>query len=254
MKQLLTTLALVIATSMVGQSNQFEKGYYDGYCQAHKNSDDINQYGPCPVLGTYPLPEPFKESYQDGFAKGMQDYAGKGSSQGKADEGLLNASKRMYESQRSASQVPQVYGYDMETITISQPTPSSLEQTDEILLNELPQYNKIVYLNFSDLYGFKSGTNFRLRQGAKANGFKAVRTTRPFKLTYSLPKQMNIENTLRVEMEQDCIYSTNQGTQYRDCTYETKVFNSDDKLIYHNKSVNGGTERQIHLIRKAMRL
>jgi hypothetical protein len=27
MKQLLTTLALVIATSMLGQSNQFEKGY-----------------------------------------------------------------------------------------------------------------------------------------------------------------------------------------------------------------------------------
>jgi len=255
MKQLLTTLALVIATSMLGQSNQFEKGYYDGYCQAHKNSDDINQNGPCPVLGTYPLPEPMKESYQDGFAKGMQDYAGKGSSRGKADVGLLNASKRMYESQRSASSTPQVWGTNGETITVPPPTPQALAQNDEILVNQLPQYNnKIIYLDFSELYGFTSGTNFRLRQGARDNGFKAVRTSKPYKLTSRRPKKMNPENSLRVEMEKDCVYSTIQGIKHRDCHYVTKVFNSDNMLIYHNISVNGGTERQVRLIRKAMRL
>ena len=237
---------------MVGQSNQFEKGYYDGYCQAHKNSDDINQNGPCPVLGTYPLPEPMKESYQDGFAKGMQDYAGKGSSRGKADAALLESHKKLSETNGFVDYSKTI---SQSTATTYVPPSNTQEQSDELLVNKLPQYkNLIQYLEFTDLYGFGSGTAGRLRQGCRRNGFKAVRTSTPYRITMKRSVNINPENTLRVEMEKECVYSRIEGIRYMDCYYTTKVYDTNNEFIYHNKSVNGGTKRQIDLIRKAMRL
>lgn len=262
-KFLILTATSFLTISLSAQNNPYEKGYYDGYCQAYKDSDPVHQYGPCPVLGTYPLPDPFKDSYQDGFSQGMKDFSVE-KNKGEGDKALLDSYKQLSETNGFvdySSAISKVLTTNSSTSNSGQsttaaysPPQNSLEQSDELLVNKLQAYNnRIEYLEFEDLYGFGSGTGERLWRACRQNGFKAIRTSTPFKITMRRPKKLNAENSLRVEMELDCVTSTIEGTKYVDCYYTTKVYNSDNELIYHNKSINGGTGRQVLLIRKAMR-
>lgn len=55
---------------------QYEKGYKDGYCKAHKEA--TNQYAPCPIVGVVPIAKVGQETYQDGFARGYNSYKASG--------------------------------------------------------------------------------------------------------------------------------------------------------------------------------
>ena len=55
---------------------QYERGYKDGYCKAHKEA--TSQYAPCPIVGVVPIAKVGQETYQDGFARGYNSYKASG--------------------------------------------------------------------------------------------------------------------------------------------------------------------------------
>ena len=79
MKKVLFTLFIFIAITSYGQSN-FEKGFDDGWCQAHK--EDKGNFIMCNriAIPMAPMPQVFKDGYKDGFSLGYKAYGNKNSS------------------------------------------------------------------------------------------------------------------------------------------------------------------------------
>ena len=101
MKKLLFTLFIFIAITSYGQSN-FEKGFDDGWCQAHK--EDKGDFIMCNriAIPMAPMPQMFKDGYKDGFSLGYKTYSNKNSSgNSSGNQALIDGSKKMYEQSAS---------------------------------------------------------------------------------------------------------------------------------------------------------
>jgi len=148
MKKLLFTLFIFIAITSYGQSN-FEKGFDDGWCQAHK--EDKGDFIMCNriAIPMAPMPQMFKDGYKDGFSLGYKTYSNKNSSgNSSGNQALIDGSKKMYE--QSASK-----GLDL-GLSYTPPQSSNNSQNRPPAEGPLSDYNKL-----------KSERNFLFKQNEK---------------------------------------------------------------------------------------
>lgn len=208
---LILCIALSI-NSLIGQSNSFEQGYFEGYCQAFKDSKATNQYGPCPILGTYPLPEPMKKSYQDGFARGMKDF-----NAGKSSNGNDGPNQSLIDGQKKLSESKGFVDYSKAIPTSSGDAPPIYKMTLKgdytVVKKDLNKDSyKIQYLVCNDLWGFWNLLSIRsLKRIGKKKGFVIVRTNKPSAINTSKTDLLTGENTLYLSWERKAVIGDQMG-------------------------------------------
>ena len=207
MKQLLTTLALVIATSMAGQRNTpFEQGFKDGYCKAHKEKE--GKYAICPLPPLAPLPEFDKKTYEDGFIRGMREYT-YGNQSSPVNSGVVDAARRVSES-KSYNNLGESFstGYQKTKSSSSSGfasgvarefvAPPALKRGVKIGKNELTSTEiDLKYLQFIKFSG-NSNAKFFKKKSRRIYDYARRLGIFPIEENQFLPSDANVSNTLVV--------------------------------------------------------
>jgi hypothetical protein len=199
-------------TNLIAQSNSFEQGYFDGYCQAFKDSKSINQNSPCPILATYPLPEPMKKSYQDGFARGMKDF-----NSGKNSIGTSGPNQSLIDGQKKLGESNGFVDYSKAIPSSTGDAPPIYKMTLKANFNVLKKDLKkdsyrIEYLVCDDLWGFWNFLSIKsLKKIGKKKGFVIVRTKNPSAINKSKTSLLTSENTLYLSWERKAVMGEQMG-------------------------------------------
>ena len=249
MKQLSFLLPLLFLSTfeLVGQSNSFEKGYFDGYCQAFKESKPINSNGPCPVLGSYPLPAPFKESYQDGFSAGYSAFNSSKGGGSSSTSRLLQSSKNLYSTTPKVTPKP----VESASVPVAVTYPQTLDSHIEVNLDSLQRPNDYKYVEIKGVYNLGTPYNFyHLRVACKRSGFKVIRTEQPYRISINRPKAMNLSNSIMLDLYVEKKYTVLDGIKHRDDFVTLVVYDLNGKELFNGVFTNTDIDIIINSIRR----